>query len=55
MGELPDSQIVYTHDVKVSTPRYVLLSNLNEALPGGSPRITIVSLMVKVKFSFHKF
>ena len=33
----------------------VLLLTLNKALPGGRPRITRVSLMVRVKFSLNKF
>jgi len=32
----------------------VLLLTLNKALPGGRPRITRVSLMVRVKSSFNK-
>ena len=40
---------------KVRTSRYVLLLTLNKALPGGSPRIDRVSLMVRVKFSLNKF
>ena len=33
----------------------VLLLTLNKALPGGRPRITRVSLMVRVKLSLNKF
>ena len=33
----------------------VLLLILNKALSGGRPRITRVSLMVRVKFSLNKF
>jgi len=33
----------------------VLLLTLNKALPGSHPRITRVSLMVRVKFSLNKF
>ena len=32
----------------------VLLLTLNKALPGGHPRITRVSLMVRVKFCLNK-
>ena len=33
----------------------VLLLTLNKALPGGRPRITRVSLLVRVKLSLNKF
>ena len=33
----------------------VLLLTLNKALPGGCPRITRVSLMVRLNFSSNKF
>ena len=33
----------------------VLLLTLKKALPGGHPRITRVSLMVRVKLSLNKF
>ena len=44
----------HQQNAMISTLR-VLLLTLNKALPGGRPRITRVSLMVRLIFSLNKF
>ena len=47
--------IIFHQQNDVVSTLNVLLLTLNKALPGGRPRIAIVSLMVRVKFSLNKF